>query len=134
MASQWDTWLRALAAAGKGGIRLEGASRGRAFTLLVHLAGSWTGATMRGDVRIRPDAAAALSVFTVTGPVVANGYSTFTCTLAAGTGANSTGVLPADTDLDGVEEFPFDLLLTPSGGTEELLLGGVLPVTGRIIV
>jgi hypothetical protein len=135
MAGRWDTWLRELASAMKGGIRLPAASRGRLYELAINLPGDFTGATMRAEVHSAPDAAPVLATFAVTGPVVAAGVSTFTFTLAAGTGANSTGVLPGDDDIDGVEEFPVDFLLNPAGADpEELLFGAVLPLTGRVTV
>lgn len=130
-----ESWLQRLKAAGKGGIRLDAnpATRGRAWSMPVVLPADFTGATMRGQIRLEPDAAgAALAEFAVSGPVVADGTSTFTLSLDAGTGANSTGILPADADADGAEDFPFDILLPPDGGTEELLVGGILPVVGRI--
>lgn len=133
MTGQWDAWLRELKRARKGGVRLH-ASRGRKHELVINLPGDWTGATLRGEVRASPDAGSVLATYSVTGPVVGSGRSVFTCSLAAGTGSDSTGVLPPDSDMDGVAEFPVDLLLTPLGGTEELLLGFELSLIGRITV
>jgi hypothetical protein len=132
MITQFDEWLRQLAAAQKGPVTFPGASRGRKYVTTVSLPGDWTGATMRAQARLRPDAAGdPIATFAVTGPVVAAGVSTFTLTLTAGAAAGSTGAFPADSDLDGVEQFAVDVLLT-SGGVEELLFGGVLPLLGRI--
>ena len=130
---QFDEWVRQLAAARKGPVTFPAASRGRAYATAITLNGDWTGATLRAEARLYPDAGGApIVTFGVTGPVVASGASTFTLTLAAGSGANSTGAFPADADLDGVEQFAVDVLLTPDGGTEDLLFGGVLPLLGRV--
>lgn len=131
MATPFDAWLRSLAAAGKGPLTLYAARKVK-FTLSVNLPGNWTGAALRGKVKDAPDNAATLATFTVTGPVVVGAISTFTVSLAAGTAANSTGVLPADPDADGVTQFAYDLLLTPSGGTEELLVGGIFELEGSV--
>ncbi len=133
MATTFDEWLRQLGLAKKGPVRLPAATRGLAWSEPIRLSGDWTGATMAGAIRAAPDASgSALASFTVTGPVVAGGYSTFTLALASGSGANSTGVLPADDDLDGVVELPFSLLLTPSAGAQGLLCGGVFPLLGKV--
>lgn len=131
--SAFDTWLRQLTAAGKGGFALPAATRGRKWAFALRLEYNFTGATIRGQVRAAPDAAGApLVTLVVSGPVYAAPYTTFTISLAAGSGANSTGILPADSDFDGLVELPLDVLLTPAGGDEELLFGALLPVLGRV--
>ena len=129
MNTPFDEWLRQLKLGNKGPVRLSLVTRGRKWEQSVSLVGDYTGATMRGEVRVSPDAVgSAEAEFTVTGPVVAGGYSTFTLSLST----VETEALPSDGDADGVEFLPYDLLLTPSGGDEELLFGGVLPLIGRI--
>lgn len=128
----FDPWLRELTRAGKGPLPLKAATRGLKWERPVELEGDFTGATLTAKLRLYPDAAAVLATCAVTGPVVAAGLSTWTISLAAGSGSNSTGALPADGDLDGVEYFAFAIHLTPSGGNEDLLLGGALPVIGRV--
>lgn len=131
--SSFDDWLAELKAAGKGPVTLRTCTRGREFEYSFALAGDWTGATLRGQVRLEPDAAGdPLVTFTCSTPAVASGYSIFTISLASGVGANSTGILPASPLGDGAAEFAFDLLITPAGGDETILFGGVLPVIGRI--
>ena len=132
MTTTFDDWLRALAAGGKGPISLTGAMRGLAWSAPVELAGDWTGAVLTGAMRSMPDAASVLADFTVSGPVVAGGTSTWTIGLAAGSGAGSTGALPADGDGDGVVYLPFTLILTPSGLDAELLLGGTFTLIGEV--
>ncbi len=132
MAGEFDSWLRALSAAGKGPAPLA-ATRGRRFSDDIWLPGDWTGATVAGQVRAAPDASGSpLVTFTCPAPVVADGWSKFTLSLASGTGANSTGALPADGDGSGLASFPYDLTITPSGGVPELLLGGPFNLIGRI--
>lgn len=131
--SAFDDWLGQLKASGKGPVTLYTCTRGRAFEYPFALAGDWTGATIRGQVRTAPDAAGdPIVTFTTSGPTVLGSFSVFTISLAAGTGVNSTGILPAAATGDGSAEFAFDLLITPDGGDETLLFGGVLPVIGRI--
>lgn len=136
MATTFDAWLAACAAAGKGGARwVWTATRGLAFGIVLDLDGDWTGTAMAAYVRQQPDAAgAALVDFSVTGPVVVTVgdivTSAFTFTLAAGSGANSTGALPADTDGDGVVDLPLFITLTESGGTADLFAGGIMRVIG----
>lgn len=136
MATTFDTWLAACAAAGKGGARwIWTATRALTFTAVLDLEGDWTGAVMDAYVRRQPDAAGAKLVdFTVTGPVVTTVddvvTSAFTFTLASGSGANSTGALDADDDGDGVVDLPLFVTLTPSGGNAELFAGGIMRVIG----
>jgi hypothetical protein len=133
MTLPYDNWLAQLKAGGKGGFELPPATRGRKYAFAFQAQHDFTGATIRAEIRAAPDAGgAALATMAVTGPVVAAGVSTFTISLAAGSGANSTGALPADGDGDGIVWLWLDVLLTPSGGDEELLFGSVLPLLGRI--
>jgi hypothetical protein len=123
----FDDWLRWLRSAQKGPATLT-ASRGRDYPGFLRLSGDFTGATLRGQIRIEPDAAGApLTTFTVSGPVVEDGVTTFTISL--------TGVeidaLPAAPIGDGAAQFAYDLLMTV-GGDEDLLLGGVFAVIGRV--
>ncbi|WP_260928226.1 hypothetical protein [Novosphingobium sp. 9] len=129
MATQFDDWLRWLAAAQKGPVSITDMSRGRAFSMPFILAGDWTGSTLRGQIRLYPDAAGdPLATFTVTGPVVADGYSTFTCSLSAAV----TAAFPQDVELAGVVQFAVDFLFKPSGGVEDLLCGGTINLLGSI--
>lgn len=137
--SSFDDWLRALAAAGKGGAsvsdtEMPAATRGLAWSIPIVLPGDWTGAAIVGAIRSTPDASTALVDFAMTGPTydAGAGTTTWTAALAAGTGANSTGVLPADTDGDGVTELPISFLFTPSGGAQELLFGAKFTVFGKV--
>lgn len=132
MAGKWDDWLRVLARAGKNAGYLLPAVRGKAWNELVEIEGDWTGATLAGAIRSEPDAGSVLATFTVSGPTVSAGYSVWEVSLASGAGANSTGALPLDGDADGVEDFPAAFYLTPAGGEQELLFGGVFSVAGLV--
>ena len=131
MNAPFEEWLDACTAAARGGRDLVwNAARGLAFSGAAVLDGDWTGAEMAGTLRAMPDSGGALGSFTVTGPVVTGTTSTFIFTLAAGTGANSTGALPADVTGEGVAELALLLLLTPAGGTQDLFMGGTFRVLG----
>jgi hypothetical protein len=139
MQTAFDDWLQQLAAAGKGGASLTDsevptATRGLAFTYPIVMAGDWTGGTIAASIRATPDAATALVTLTVSSASYdsVTGYTTWTASLASGTGANSTGALPADTDGDGVETFPISFLFTPSGGTQSLLFGAPFILLGKV--
>lgn len=132
MAWRWDDWLRELAAAGKSAGKLACATRGLAWTEIVEIEGDWTGSTAECTVRASPDAPTALATLTVTGPTPSGDYTVFEISLAAGTGAGSTGILPADDDETGEESFPIMFRLTPLGGVQETLWGGRLPVVGFV--
>ncbi|NBW09754.1 MAG: hypothetical protein EBR82_17195 [Caulobacteraceae bacterium] len=139
MSTTFDAWLQQLAAAGKGGSALTAtdlppATRGLAWSLPIALQGNWSTASLAGAIRAAPDAASALATLSITGGTFdsASGYTTWTATLASGTGANSTGALPADTDGDGVEKFPISFLFTPSGGSQSLLFGGAFTLVGKV--
>lgn len=135
MAGLWDDWLSTLRTAQKGPVTIatEGfpaATRGLAWATTVEIAGDWTDATLEGSIRESPDAVTELATFAVSAPSVADGYTTFTASLASGSGANSTGVLPSDSDLNGVVELPMMFRLTPAGGDEDTLFGGLFTVLG----
>lgn len=138
MATAFDGWLRQLSAAGKGGSALSltdipPATRGLAWSMPVRFAGDWSAGTIAGTIRAAPDAATALATisFTAGSYDSGTGFTTWTASLASGTSADSTGVLPADTDGDGIEVFPMAIYLTPSGGSQELLFGGIFTLLGK---
>lgn len=123
--SDWLGWLKS---ARKGPVTLY-ASRGRDYVGVITLDADYTDSTMRGEVRLGPDAnGAPLEEFAVGAPVIGTGTTTFTIALSAAQVAD----LPPANAGDGLAEFTYDLLLTPDGGVEELLFGGTLSVGGRI--
>jgi len=139
MATSFDEWLQQLAAAGKGGsalslIDLPPATRGLAWSLPILLQGDWTSGAIAAVIRATPDAASALATLTVSSASydAVTGFTTWTASLASGTGSNSTGVLPADTDGNGIEAFPISFLITPSGGSQSLLFGGAFTLLGKV--
>jgi hypothetical protein len=130
MAGQWDTWLAALKAAGKGGEVYHQLTIDRGLPYSKELA---FGADMSGDafdatLKASPDAATELATFTITVGAYADGVTPVTLELTD----LETDALPADGDLDGVEEFVFDILRTPLGGVQERLLAGMIPVAGMV--
>lgn len=138
MATTFDDWLVAMGAAGKGGDKLAGlvtpAIRGLKWTLPVRLQGNYLSATLTGFVLAAPDAASPLATITVGSPTYdsGTGYTSWTASLASGTGANSTGVLPADGEGDGVVSLPAAFHLTPSGGDEDVLFAFEFKLLGKV--
>ena len=136
MNTSFDTWLQALAAGGKGGagIKLKTATRGLKWEDDIEIAGNWSTATLEGSISASPDAASALATVTIGSPSYDSDddVTVWTVSLAAGTGSDSTGILPSDTDGDGVEYLPIAFYLTPSGGSKELLFGAAFPLTGKV--
>jgi hypothetical protein len=128
--TNFELWLRRLAAAQLRVDSIPPAFNGLKWEEPIEIEGDWTGATLEGSVCIEPNATP-LASFTITGPVVADGVSTWTASLAAGTGANSTGKLwsdAGDTDGDAVIELAAMFRLTPNGGSKSVLMGGVFSV------
>lgn len=124
----FDEWLKELAIAQKGPVTLH-VDRGLPFNYLFALQADYTGSSLIGSIRLAPDAPdPALVSFTVTGPTVSDGITTFGLSLTK----TQTGALPADDDADGVTRLAYDLLFTPSGGTQQRLFGGVVAIKGKI--
>lgn len=125
MATQYDTWLSTL-----GGLRADMPMtvRGLSISHTVTYSGNVTTATLKGAVKVSPDATAELATFTVGAPAFADGVTTWAISL----NGTQTGALPADGDGDGREVFIFDFLLTLSGGTPQRIFGGLFPVSGFV--
>lgn len=136
MKTQFDTWLQTLAAGGKGGsaISLRLATRGLKWEESIEISGNWSTATLEGSISASPDATSPLATVFVGSPVYDAGddVTTWAVSLLSGTGSNTTGSLPSDTDGDGVEYLPAAFYLTPSGGAKELLFGAAFPLTGKV--
>lgn len=129
MATQWAEWLSELKAAGKGGVRLKGIDRGLPYSLAFSIPLNVTGDSFDASLRLSPDASGSTLVdFTIAIGTYSAGATLVTLSLTQ----VQTAALPADGDLDGVEEFVFDLLRTPSGGTQARLIGGVIPILGKV--
>ncbi|WP_288413869.1 hypothetical protein [uncultured Novosphingobium sp.] len=133
MQTQFDEWLRQLAAAEKGPVPFKNMTRGRLWRQDIYLPGDWSGATMRAQIRLYPDAPGdPLVTCNVFGPDLVGDTTKFQLQLGAGSAGNATGALPADGSGEGVAQFAIDVLLTPAGGVEDLLFGGVVTVLGRV--
>ena len=133
--SQWDDWLRKLAKDGKGGLGLSGKpevraiDRGLPYEYTLAIGADVSGDAFEASLRASPDASGStLADFTVTVGAYAAGVTPVTLGLTSG----QTSALTADADLDGLEEFVFDILWTPSGGTQQRLLGGVIKISGKV--
>lgn len=133
MNTQYTAWLRSLAAAQKGPVALPTAVRQLPYRAVLAINADFSGATIVAQVKSSPGSPTSLADFTVSVSSFSGGVTIVSLSLAAGTGADSTGSLPADADMDGIEYFPFDILVTPDGIDEpERLCGGLLPVSGFI--
>src|SRR3546814_11438315 len=85
--------------------------------------------SFEASIRAAPDAAgAALADFDVTVGAFADGVTTITLELSD----TQTAALPSDGDADGLEEMVFDMLWSPSGGTQQRFLAGAIPVSGKV--
>lgn len=138
MKTDFDEWLAVLAADRKGGRDflgiIPGATRGDAWQCLIELPGDFSGATIAGAIRSAPDASGVLASFTVGSGTYSTvtQSTTFAASLASGTGSNSTGVLPADSDGNGYAAFPAAFTITPAGGSAELLFGFAFILRGKV--
>ncbi len=135
MATEWDGWLRKLAADGKGGLGLPGKpsiraiDRGLAYEYTFAIGSDVSGDTFAASIRTSPDASGAtLADFTIEVGSYANGVTPVTLSLAE----DETADLLTDSDLDGLETAVFDILWTPSGGTEQRLMGGLIQISGKV--
>lgn len=135
MATEWDDWLRKLAADGKGGLGLNGKpsirsiDRGLPYEYVLAIGADVSADAFSASIRATPDAlGATLADFTVTVGSYASSVTPVTLSLTD----TETAALPSDTDFDGLETFVFDILWTPSGGTEQRLIGGIIQVSGKV--
>lgn len=129
MATSFDAWLRQLAAAGKRAPDIN-IDRGVPFTYTFALVGDWTGAAIESALRAQPDAGAPVETFTTAngGYDADAGHTLFTLTMPA----VDTAALPADQTGEAVAPFAWDVLFTPSGGSEMRLFGGQANVLGEV--
>lgn len=131
----WDDWLRKLSADGKGGLGLQGKpqmraiDRGLPYVYMMAVGMNVSADSFAASIRAAPDAAGStLADFDVTVGAYANGVTTITLKLTK----TQTAALPADGDADGLEELVFDILRTPSGGTQQRFMAGVIQVSGKV--
>lgn len=130
----WDGWLAQLSAEGKGGkaAELPAIVRGRAYAVTINFAGDLSADAFASSLRLSPDAPdPVLETFSVAVGGYANGVTPVTLSLTdLQTGSSSN--LPNDADADGLAWMVFDLIHTPSGLASYRLLGGEIPVSGKV--
>lgn len=131
MSTPFSEWLALLAQANKGPLILPPAIRQVAYNQQLVFNGDLTSAGFAGQVKASPDSTSVLVSFVFGTSTLIGGKTYVPFGLNSGTGANSTGALPVDGDFDGVEAFPFDILMT-FGGVTDRLVGGLLPLSGFI--
>jgi hypothetical protein len=132
MRTQYTEWLNGLAAARKGPVMLPTATRNLAYRHIVSLNADFTDATVIGQIRSSPDSGSILASFQIGEIIVEDEKTAFTISLAEGDGENSTGSLPPDGDMNGMEYFPYDILIALPGDPLQRLFGGLLPVSGHV--
>lgn len=132
MASQWETWLAELRAAGKGGVHMPqlAIDRGRAWSKELRFHADYSSDAFSCNLAVSPDGTTLVSPSVAIGAYT-GGYTIVTLSLTSVQTAN-TALIPADGDMNGVEELLLDLLRTPSGGTQERLMAGTIPVIGKV--
>lgn len=130
--AQFETWLRELRAAGKGGVRLKPIDRGLPYSLSLEVSADWSADSFDAALRLYPDAAGSpLVAFTIVVGAYTAGATVITLSLTQVQTAN-TAIIPPDTAFDGAIDLAFDLLRTPAGGAQTRILGGVIPVLGKV--
>jgi hypothetical protein len=130
MQTQWNEWLAAERAAGRGGVVLGEApiTRGQAYRLVLPIPGDLTGGSFAASLHIAPTAPAIAGV-SFTASLAAFDAEAGTTSLTLTLDATETDTeLPADSNFNGVEEVVFKLDYTPPSGTAARAMGLVIPV------
>lgn len=132
MRTQWDAWLADLRAAGKGGERWPqlAIDRGRAWSKVLSFAADYSADAFACNLAASPDGTTLVSP-TVNVGAYSSGVTLVTLSLTAVQTAN-LALIPGDDDADGVEDLCFDLLRTPSGGSQGRIMAGIIPVSGKV--
>lgn len=128
MATQWDTWLAELKAAGKGGIRAKAIDRGLPYEYAMSIPLDVSSDTFTASLRVSPDASGStIEDFTVdVGTYGAEVAGKTIVTLSLTQTQTAFADVP-DGDLDGVEELVFDILRNNTR-----FLGGIMPIAGKV--
>lgn len=131
---QFPEWLASLKRQRKGPVYLEPATRGQYWEATISFPGDVRDAELSGQIRAAPDAGAVLAAFNVSSAAYFPGVdrTAWAVSLAAGSGANSTGALPVDSQGDGSIMLPVEFVLQLGGGQRERLFGGVFEVSGCV--
>lgn len=124
MTRQWDAWLRDLRAAQKGGARFTQLliDRGLPYSKILAFEADYSADTFTASLSSAPDSTPFVD-FTVAVGAYGSGVTPVTISLSA----IQTAAIPADADIDGVEDFPFDLLRNGAR-----LMAGTIPVSGQV--
>lgn len=132
MAEQWRAWLADLRAAGKGGQRFTqlAIDRGRVWNKVLAFEADFADDAFECNLALAPDGTTLVSA-TVSVGAYSSGVTPVTLSLTAAQTAN-LALIPADGDIDGVEDLCIDLLRTPSGGAKARILAGIVPVLGKV--
>lgn len=129
--SNYESWLSDLRAAGKGGLRLPqlAIDRGLPYRKLIAISADVASHTFKASLRLDPDATGSTLVdFTVTVYPFSGGFTNLLLSLTDG----QTAALPGDAAAEGSVDLAFDILITPPADAQQRLLGGVIPVLGKV--
>lgn len=131
METQWKDWRLQLASAAKGGIEFKTMRRDLPYSLVLTFNADYSADTFDAALRLGPDTASELVSFSVSVGSYVDGWTNVTLSLTKSQVA-TVAAAASDGDLDGLAEVVFDLLHTPSGGTQQLMLGGTIPLIGKV--
>ncbi len=125
-----DQWLDALEASGKGGrtMVLPEITRGLDWSHTIEFPGDYSADTFAGSIAREPDGGASEEVdFAVGTLTYTDGFTQVPLSLTAA----QTGAMTAPT-ADGVLLLYFEILRTPSGGSAQRDLGGLIYLAERV--
>lgn len=128
MDSQWNDWLRELAAAGQGGKSMvpPPITRGMAYSWPLSIEADVSADAWAADIRLSPDAdATPLATFAVTVGAYSGGVTLVTLSLTA---LQTAFASTPDSDFDGLTEVVFNLFHTPSGGDQYRAAGTTITI------
>lgn len=130
MQTQWNEWLAAERAAGRGGVIWpDPIVRGLPFRFVLNIPADVSGDTFKAALRAAPDAAGAvLAAFTVTVGSFASGLTPVTFDLSE----SAVDALPADGAGEGLTELVGDILHLPASGIPVRMAAFVFPISGKV--
>lgn len=125
--AQYDAWLAALKAAGKGGMNYPQLTidRGLDYSRALSFSADYSGDDFLASLRASPDGDPLSPPidFAITVGAYTDGKTLVTLELTD----TETAAIPADDDLDGEERFYFDLLRNGAR-----IMAGTIPVAGKV--
>ena len=132
MNQPYEAWLTSLANAKRGGFAISPIDRGLAYDYTLDFDSDVSADTFEGALRAAPvsdpTVTTALAEFTVTVGTFADGVTPVTFSLTE----TQVEALPADADGDAVHTLYWDILRTPSGGSQYRFAAGYVEILGGV--